>query len=111
MVASGKISELRGWISKLKRKRRNFKYEPRKNLFVEAILANALTSTQAEIRKIQEERVRKWRNSRKFQSACGRENYENSSKIPPDWDPDLYAEINADIDKFMSQLTSKPKCS
>lgn len=53
-----KTSELTHWISKVRVKKRRFK---RKNLFIEAVLANALVQAEHLLQAKQQERKEKWK--------------------------------------------------
>lgn len=101
-ISSRKTSELAGWISKIKLKKNNSKIQRRRNLFVEAVLSNALARAQAELRQKQHERRLRWH---KLMSSCGVD-AANSTTLPQNWDMKIYEEINADLDNFMNQLKS-----
>lgn len=102
-VSSRKTSDLAGWISKIKLKKTNFKIQRRKNLFIEAVLSNALVRAETELRQKQQERRLRWH---KLMSNCALD-AASPTKLPQNWDMKIYEEVNADLDSFMNQLNSK----
>lgn len=98
---SRKTSELATWISRFRVKKTNFKYQKRKNLFIEAVLANALTRAETELRQKQQERRLRWQN---LMSKCAINT--DCDKLPQNWDMRTYQEINAELDTFMNQLNN-----
>lgn len=106
-----KTSELANWISKIKFKKLNNKTRRRKNLFMDAVLSNALTRAEYELRRKQQERRLRWQTYKSRWTAIDH-NYnrdcndddddENSPKIICDDNP-LYEELNA-LDNFMLKL-------
>lgn len=106
-VSSRKTSDLAGWISNIKLKKTKFKNQRRKNLFIEAVLSNALVRAEGELRQKQHERRLRWH---KLMSSCGVD-AASPTKLPQNWDMKIYEEINADLDNFMNQLKSRTSIS
>lgn len=100
-----KTSDLANWISKIKFKKLNNKVQKRKNLFIEAVLSNALTRAEYELRRKQQERKLRWQTFKSKwmtidHNYCKDSN--NSNKMVCD-DHQLYEELNS-LDNFMLQL-------
>lgn len=102
-----KTTELASWISRIRIKKTNFRYQKRKNLFIEAVLSNALVRAETELRQKQQERRLRWQH---LMSKCAI-NTNTCDKLPPNFDTKIYDEINADIDSFMNQLNQKKSIS
>lgn len=90
-----KTSELNHWIYKVKVKQQNLKRQKRKNLFVEAVLTNALISAQKLLRLKQQERRRRWEWVRL-----------KKTETPAILDATNYCEELNSLNDFMSKLNA-----
>lgn len=93
--AVGQTSQLVDWITKVRCKKLNVRRQRRKNLLVEAVLANALLKAETELRTKQQERLRRWQQIKtSYSNVCSR-----TKTIP--WD--ACEDLNS-LDSFMSEL-------
>lgn len=92
-----KTSELSDWICKVKVKKLNFKRQKRKNLFIEAVLTNALSRAETLLRMKQQERRMRW--------ECIKSSLPDSRCSPAVLDTRTSEDLDS-IDYFMSQLNS-----
>lgn len=95
-----KTSDLTDWIGLLKVKKNNFKYQRRKNLFIEAILNEAICQAQTELRHKQQERKLRWQHLRS--SLC----IDSCDNSQINLDSKDYEELNNSLDQFMLELKS-----
>lgn len=105
-VASAiKTSELTEWIGKVRVKKRSFK---RKNLFIDAVLTNALVHAQDLLRAKQQERKMKWL---EVKSAMGTTTTPEEACPPPpplppsSLTPTPMLEELSSLDDFMYKLS------
>lgn len=94
-----KPTDLPGWISKIRRKKANFKCQKRRNLRTEAILAYALGRAQNDLRHRQQERKIKWQKMMEAHACLP----QNDDKVETS-DAQLFEDIHAEIDEFMNKL-------
>lgn len=97
----GHTDQLVDWITKVRCKKVNARKQRRKNLFVEAVLSNALRKAETELRHKQQERLRKWQQIKT--SWCN-----NSYSSQNSWDAKTCEELSS-LDNFMFQL-KQVKC-
>ena len=97
-----KPASLSSWISRLKVKKNKYQYQRRQNLFIEAVLSNALARAHHDLNLKREERAKRWREQ--LSKYVSTSEVSESNTIPSSLDPKLCEEINADIDSFMTQL-------
>lgn len=98
-----RTSELTDWIGKVKVKKRSFK---RKNLFIDAVLTNALVRAQELLRAKQQERRMKWLEVRK--STMGTTTTPQEACAPPPPRPPstpIVLEELSSLDDFMYKLS------
>lgn len=96
-----KTSELNDWISKVRVKKRNFK---RKNLFIDAVLANALLQAEHLLRAKQQERKMRWQEI-KSSFATSSVSQEPSTAATAAETASSVCEDLISIDNFMFQLS------
>lgn len=89
---SNKITDLTGWIGKIKKKLRREKH---KNLRMEVILSNTLITAQIELRQKQFERKMKWINMKRTM--------DNEHQPAATFNADNCEDL-IDLDNFMSKL-------
>lgn len=96
--AIGQTSQLVDWITKVRCKKLNVKKQRRKNLHVEAVLANALMKAETELRIKQQERLKRWQQIKTNYSY----NVYNATMTVA-FDTTSCEDLNS-LDSFMSQL-------
>lgn len=94
-----KTSELNDWICKVRVKKLSCKRQKRKNLFIEAVLSNALVKAETLLRTKQQERRMRWE---KIKSHMPDATSHNRSSV---WDTRTCEDLHS-IDNFMLQLNS-----
>lgn len=90
-----KTSELNDWICRVRVKKLNCKRQKRKNLFIEAVLSNALVKAERLLRAKQQERRLRWEKIKPHLPV-------NRSSL---WDTRTCEDLHS-LDSFMSQLNS-----
>lgn len=110
ILERSKPHELQQWMTKINGKRMRLRRQKQRNLFAEAILANAMASlarTQRELRSKQQERLLRWRLLRAQMqnsssgSEAGSRRFTNGSRAATE----ICEELRS-LDEFMTQLKS-----
>lgn len=88
------------WIFKVKRKKLSLKRQRRKNLFVEAILTNALYKAELQLKSKQQQRLQRWRS---IKTSLTRIQYPENTPSQIVWDNQTLEELDS-LNQFMSKL-------
>lgn len=98
---SVKTSELTNWICKVRVKKRHFK---RKNLFIDAVLANALLNAEHLLRVKQRERKMRWQEIKSTLATRSTPQEQRAALNGSNMEAAIIQDLNS-IDDFMFQLS------